>query len=108
MNTASPVGDSTGQTLEAEWTGHSPPTNSTCSNPMPRPDSLLDESACCCGIFLPVLFLVIAFASYKFGQVGARQVPYAYYLLGLTTLTVATDGVTDPAQAWGIGLDRSE
>ena len=32
-------------------------------------------------IFLPVLFLVIALASYKFGQVGARQVPYAYYLL---------------------------
>src|ERR1700746_3016022 len=50
----------------------------------------------------------MAFASYKFGQVGARQVPYAYYLLGLTTLTVATDGVTDPAQAWQIGLDRSE
>jgi uncharacterized membrane protein YccC len=59
-------------------------------------------------ISLPVLFLVIAVASYKFGQVGARQVPYAYYLLGLTTLTVATDGVTDPAQAWQIGLDRSE
>ena len=59
-------------------------------------------------IFLPVLFLVMAFASYKFGQVGARQVPYAYFLLGFTTLTVATDGVTDPAQAWQIGLDRTE
>jgi uncharacterized membrane protein YccC len=59
-------------------------------------------------IFLSVLFLVIALASYQFGQVGARQVPYAYFLLGLTTLTVATDGVTDPAQAWQIGLDRSE
>jgi len=59
-------------------------------------------------IFLPVLFLVMAFASYKFGQVGARQVPYAYYLLGFTTLTIATDGVTDPAQAWQIGLDRAE
>lgn len=59
-------------------------------------------------IFLPVLFLIIALASYKFGQFGARQVPYAYFLLGLTTLTVATDGVTDPAQAWQIGLDRSE
>jgi uncharacterized membrane protein YgaE (UPF0421/DUF939 family) len=59
-------------------------------------------------IFLPVLFLVIAIASYKFGQFGARQTPYAYFLLGLTTLTVATDGVTDPAQAWQIGLDRSE
>src|ERR1700738_2464378 len=59
-------------------------------------------------ILLPVLFLVIALASYKFGQVGARQVPYAYFLLGLTTLTVATDGVTVPAQAWQIGLERSE
>src|ERR1700755_2787708 len=44
-------------------------------------------------VFLPILFLVIAFASYKFGQVGARQGPYAYFLLGLTTLVVATDGV---------------
>ena len=59
-------------------------------------------------IFLSVLFLVIAFASYKYGQVGARQVPYAYYLLGFTTLTIVTDGVTDPAQAWQIGLDRTE
>ncbi len=59
-------------------------------------------------IFLPVLFLVIAFTSYKFGQVGARQVPYAYYLLGFTALTIVRDGVTDPAQAWQIGLDRTE
>src|SRR6202040_4295146 len=59
-------------------------------------------------IFLPVLFLVMAFASYKFGQVGARQVPYAFFLFGLTTLVVATDGVADPAQAWQIGLDRTE
>jgi Fusaric acid resistance protein family len=59
-------------------------------------------------IFLPILFLVMAFASYKFGQVGARQVPYAYFLLGLTTLTIATDGITDPAQAWEIGVVRTE
>src|SRR6202163_3740631 len=59
-------------------------------------------------IFLPVLFLVMAFASYKFGQVGARQIPYAFFLFGLTTLVVATDGVADPAQAWQIGLDRTE
>jgi hypothetical protein len=30
-------------------------------------------------IFLPVLFLVIALASYQFGQLGARQVPYAFF-----------------------------
>jgi len=59
-------------------------------------------------IFLPVLFLAMAFASYKYGQVGARQVPYAYYLFGFTTLTIVTDGVTDPAQAWHVGLDRTE
>ena len=59
-------------------------------------------------IFLPVFFLVMALAGYKFGQVGASQVPFAYYLLGLTTLTIATNGVTDPAQAWQIGLDRTE
>jgi uncharacterized membrane protein YccC len=59
-------------------------------------------------IFVPVLFLVIALASYKFGQLGVRQVPYAYFLLGLTTLTIATNGVADPANAWQIGLDRTE
>jgi hypothetical protein len=31
---------------------------------------------------------------------GPRQVPYAYFLLGLTTLVVATDGVTGPAHAY--------
>src|SRR6201981_3482845 len=59
-------------------------------------------------VFLPVFFLVMALAGYKFGQVGASQVPFAYYLLGFTTLTIATNGVTDPAQAWQIGLDRTE
>jgi Fusaric acid resistance protein family len=59
-------------------------------------------------IFLSVFFFVMAFAGYKYGQVGARQVPYTYFLLGLTTLTVATVGVTDPARAWQIGLDRTE
>jgi uncharacterized membrane protein YccC len=59
-------------------------------------------------VFLPVLFLVMALASYQFGQVGARQVPYAHFLLGLTALVVATDGVTAPDQAWQIGMDRTE
>lgn len=30
-------------------------------------------------IFLSVLFLVMGIASYKFGEFGARQVPYAYF-----------------------------
>ncbi|HEX4200650.1 MAG TPA: FUSC family protein, partial [Chthoniobacterales bacterium] len=59
-------------------------------------------------IFLSVFFVVIAFAGYEVGQVGARQVPYAYYLLGLTTLTIASEGVTDPAHAWQTGVDRTE
>src|SRR5260370_10377035 len=50
----------------------------------------------------------MSFIIYKFGHLGARQVPYAYYLLGFTALTIATDGVTDPTQAWQIGLDRTE
>src|ERR1700740_3740876 len=40
--------------------------------------------------------------------VGASQVPFAYYLLGFTTLTIVTNSVTDPAQAWQIGLERTE
>lgn len=59
-------------------------------------------------IFLPIFFLLMAFVGYKFGQVGARQGPYAYFLLGLTTLTIATEGVTDPGQAWQTGLSRME
>jgi uncharacterized membrane protein YccC len=59
-------------------------------------------------VFLPLVFLVMAITSYKFGQLGARQVPYAYFLLGLTTLVVVTNGVATPDQAWQIGLDRTE
>jgi hypothetical protein len=59
-------------------------------------------------VFLPVFFVIMAFAGYRFGQVGARQGPYAYFLLGLTTLVVAAEGVTDPEQAWQTGLDRTE
>jgi uncharacterized membrane protein YccC len=59
-------------------------------------------------IVLPVFFLVLAITSYKYGQYGARQVPYAYYLLGLTTLSVVTNGVGSPDQAWQVGIDRTE
>jgi hypothetical protein len=58
-------------------------------------------------IFLPAFFLVVTFAGYKFGQFPASQVPYAYFLVGLTTLSVATYGVTDPADVWQIGLNRT-
>jgi len=59
-------------------------------------------------VFLPVFFLVLAVSSYKYGQVSARQVPYAYYLLGLTTLSVVTNGIATPDQAWQVGIDRTE
>jgi uncharacterized membrane protein YccC len=51
---------------------------------------------------------VLAITSYKYGQFGARQVPYAYYLLGLTTLSVVTNGIATPDQAWQVGIDRTE
>jgi Fusaric acid resistance protein family len=59
-------------------------------------------------IFLPLFFLVLAITAYKYGQFGARQVPYAYYLLGLTTLSVVTNGIATPDQAWQVGIDRTE
>jgi uncharacterized membrane protein YccC len=59
-------------------------------------------------IFLPLFFLVLAFTSYKYGQYGARQAPYAYYLLGLTTLSVVTNGISTPDQVWQVGIDRFE
>jgi uncharacterized membrane protein YccC len=58
-------------------------------------------------IFLPAFFLVMTFAGYKFGQFPASQVPYAYFLVGLTTLSVVTYGVTDPADVWQTGLNRT-
>src|ERR1700741_5554004 len=57
-------------------------------------------------IFLPVFFLVMAITAYKYGQFGGRQVPYAFYLLGLTTLSVVTNGIARPDQAWQVGIDR--
>ena len=69
---------------------------------------LVGDYASTPAVFLPLFFLVMALAGYKFGQVGARQVPYAYFLLGLTTLTIASDGITDPGRAWQVGLDRTE
>ena len=58
-------------------------------------------------IHLFVFFLVLTFSGYKFGQLGARQVPYAYFLLGLTMTAVVTYGVTDPAHVWQIGLNHT-
>jgi p-hydroxybenzoic acid efflux pump subunit AaeB len=69
---------------------------------------LVGDYASTPAILLPLLFLVMALSSYKFGQVGARQVPYAYFLVGLTTLTVVTNSMPTPDLAWYIGLTRTE
>jgi uncharacterized membrane protein YccC len=58
-------------------------------------------------IFLTLFFFVVAFAAYKFGQFPASQVPFAYFLVGLSTIAVTTYGVADPAQVWQTGLNRA-
>jgi uncharacterized membrane protein YccC len=58
-------------------------------------------------IFLTVLFFVMAFSGYKFGQFPASQVPYAYFLVGMTMISVATYGVAAPDQIWQTGLSRT-
>ena len=58
-------------------------------------------------IFLVVVFFVVAFTSYKFGQFPASQSPYGYFLVGLTTISVATYGVDAPDQVWQTGLNRT-
>ena len=49
-------------------------------------------------IFLTLFFFVLAFAAYKFGQAPTSQFSLGYYLVGFTTIAVATYGLTDPAQ----------
>ena len=58
-------------------------------------------------LFLLFFFIILGIAVYKFGQYPGSQAPYAYYLAGLTTLTVATYGIQDPYDAWMIGLNRA-
>ena len=58
-------------------------------------------------IFLLLIFIILGIAVYKFGQYPASQAPYAYYLVGLTTLSVATYGIQDPSDVWRIGLNRA-
>ncbi|PWT83343.1 MAG: hypothetical protein C5B58_06705 [Acidobacteria bacterium] len=52
-------------------------------------------------------FLVVAIAAYKFGQVASAVWPYAYYMVGLGLVAVATYGITDPGSAWHIALYRA-
>jgi uncharacterized membrane protein YccC len=57
-------------------------------------------------ILLTAVFLVVGFATYKFGQYPASQTPYFHFLIGLTLLTVATYGVQAPDQIWQTGINR--
>src|SRR6201997_5058872 len=58
-------------------------------------------------LFLVFIFIILGIAVYKFGQYPASQTPYAYYLVGLTTLSVATYGIQDPSDVWRTGLNRA-
>jgi uncharacterized membrane protein YccC len=58
-------------------------------------------------IFLTLFFLVIAFAGYKFGQSPASPVSLAYFLAGLSLISVTTFGVADPGLVWQTGLNRA-
>ena len=58
-------------------------------------------------IFLLLISIVLGIAVYKFGQYPTSQAPYAYYLVGLTTLSVSTYGIQDPSDVWKIGLNRA-
>jgi hypothetical protein len=53
------------------------------------------------------VFVVVAVAAYKSGQLASAAVPYAYYLTGLTLDAVATYGVSDPNNVWRIALYRT-
>ncbi len=53
------------------------------------------------------IFVVVAIATYKFGQYPASQTPYGYFLVGLTLISVATYGVPSPDQLWQTGLNRA-
>jgi Fusaric acid resistance protein-like len=69
---------------------------------------LVSDYASTPAIFLPLFFLVMALAGYKFGQVGARQVPYAYFLLGRTTAYYCDRWANQSRTSLQTGLDRTE
>ena len=58
-------------------------------------------------LFLLFIFIILGIAVYKFGQYPSSQAPYAYYLAGVTTLSVITYGIQDPSEVWRTGLNRA-
>jgi uncharacterized membrane protein YccC len=58
----------------------------------------------------PVLFLlavgaVVAFSITMFGQ---SRAPYAFFLLGLTVVVIASNGMANPDFSWQVALSRTE
>lgn len=53
------------------------------------------------------VFVVVAVAAYKSGQLASAAWPYAYYLTGLTLVSVSTYGISDPNNVWHIALYRT-
>ena len=58
-------------------------------------------------IFLVLISIILGITVYKFGQYPSSQAPYAYFLVGLTTLSVVTYGIRDPSDVWKTGLNRA-
>jgi len=48
-------------------------------------------------VFIPLIGLVVAASTAMFGQ---SRYPYAFFLCGMTTLVVASNGMKDPANSW--------
>ncbi|MBV9488135.1 MAG: FUSC family protein [Verrucomicrobia bacterium] len=53
------------------------------------------------------VFVVVAIATYKFGQLASAAAPYAYFLAGNTLVAVATYGISTPGDVWHIALSRT-
>lgn len=56
-------------------------------------------------LYLPLVGLVVGFSTAMFGQTRA---PYAFLLFGLTTVVVASNGMSNPDFSWDVALTRIE
>ncbi len=56
-------------------------------------------------IFLLAVGVVVAISITMFGQ---SRAPYAFFLLGLTVVVVASNGMANPDFSWQVALSRSE
>jgi len=56
-------------------------------------------------LYLPLTFVVVAVSVAMFGQ---SRAPYAFFLVGMTYVVIASDSQTDPAKAWQFALLRIE